>query len=73
MPGVMERSGPLVEGPEISQILARDGWEGPQLGRWFKTVQGVTWEARTVVFQDGRHGLSVVLRGPEGSQRPVQV
>ena len=46
---------------EVMEFLAKDGWQGPDLGKWTKDVGGVLMEARTVVFQDGNHGLSVKL------------
>ena len=46
---------------EIMDLLAREGWKGPDLGRWHKEMAGVRWEALTVVFTDGSHGLRVTL------------
>lgn len=50
-----------LSGNEIMDLLAREGWQGPDLGRWHKEMAGVRWEALTVVFTDGSHGLRVTL------------
>lgn len=53
---------------EINDHLAKDGWDGPELGCWTKTVGGAHWVARTVLFLDGRYGLSVTIYAAKGKQ-----
>jgi hypothetical protein len=54
-------AGRILESSEIVDVLEREGWQGPDLGVWRKSMGGVTWVARTVVLYGGKAGLLVTL------------